>query len=77
MFAHGTFRRCRAAALKDATHPRPRSPLPDPSCSPPSPPCSKWLVPRDSLMTCQAEDRAKGLSEPQLQQLKGHFTQCE
>lgn len=35
----------------------------------------KWLVPRESLATCQAEDRQRGLTEPQLQQLKGHFTQ--
>ncbi|GBF92528.1 cyclin-C1-like [Raphidocelis subcapitata] len=35
----------------------------------------KWLVPRESLATCQAEDRQRGLSEGQLQQLKGHFTQ--
>ncbi|KAI8467900.1 MAG: C type cyclin [Monoraphidium minutum] len=35
----------------------------------------KWLVPRESLAHCQAEDRQRGLGEAQLQQLKGHFTQ--
>lgn len=37
---------------------------------------SKWLMPKERLLLCQAEDRAKGLSEHHLQQLKVYFTQC-
>ena len=33
-------------------------------------------MPRESLASAQAEDRQRGLSEAQLTQLKGHFTQC-
>lgn len=33
-------------------------------------------MPKERLLLCQAEDRAKGLSEHHLQQLKVYFTQC-
>jgi hypothetical protein len=39
--------------------------------------CSKWLMPKERLLQCQQEDRAKGLSENHIQQLKVYFTQCE
>lgn len=35
----------------------------------------KWLMPKERLLQCQQEDRAKGLSEHHLQQLKVYFTQ--
>jgi hypothetical protein len=38
--------------------------------------CRKWLMPKERLLQCQQEDRAKGLSEHHLQQLKVYFTQC-
>jgi hypothetical protein len=39
--------------------------------------CSKWLMPKERLLQCQQEDRAKGLLENHIQQLKVYFTQCE
>jgi hypothetical protein len=34
-------------------------------------------MPKQRLLQCQQEDRAKGLSENHIQQLKVYFTQCE
>jgi hypothetical protein len=33
-------------------------------------------MPKERLLQCQKEDRAKGLTEHHLQQLKVYFTQC-
>jgi hypothetical protein len=33
-------------------------------------------MPKERLLLCQGEDRAKGLTEHHLQQLKVYFTQC-
>lgn len=38
--------------------------------------CRKWLMPRERLLQSQQEDRAQGLTEHHLQQLKAYFTQC-
>uniref|UniRef100_A0A383WH55 Cyclin-like domain-containing protein n=1 Tax=Tetradesmus obliquus TaxID=3088 RepID=A0A383WH55_TETOB len=35
----------------------------------------KWLMPKERLLRCQQEDRAKGLLESHIQQLKVYFTQ--
>lgn len=34
-------------------------------------------MPKERLLRCQQEDRAKGLLESHIQQLKVYFTQCE
>jgi hypothetical protein len=34
-------------------------------------------MPKERLLQCQQEDRAKGLSENHIQQLKVYFTQCK
>lgn len=34
-------------------------------------------MPKERLLQCQADDRARGLSEHHIQQLKAYFTQCE
>lgn len=34
-------------------------------------------MPKERLLQCQQEDRAKGLTEHHLTQLKVHFTQCK
>eukprot|EP00879_Flechtneria_rotunda_P006878 GHRR01007223.1.p1 GENE.GHRR01007223.1~~GHRR01007223.1.p1 ORF type:complete len:255 (+),score=70.94 GHRR01007223.1:203-967(+) len=35
----------------------------------------KWLMPKERLLLCQQEDRARGLTEHHVQQLKVYFTQ--